>query len=94
MSEFIEQDLIRFRDELHPRAFTKNGAVKDCTLAAIVFKIDSCLGNIVWIDHPAVDSGELFLRFAESLVRECAEVAKQHNLQLAKRSQEDEEDEE
>ena len=75
MSEFIEQDLIRFRDELHPRAFTKTGAVKDCTLAAIVFKIDSCLGNIVWINHPVVDSGELFLRFAESLVRECSEIA-------------------
>jgi hypothetical protein len=74
MSEFIKQDLIRLRDELHPRAFTKTGAVKDCTAAAIVFKIDMCLGNIVWIDHPVVDSGELFLRFAESLVRECESV--------------------
>jgi hypothetical protein len=45
MSEFIEQDLTRLRDELHPRAFTETGAVKDCALAAIVFKINSCLGK-------------------------------------------------
>jgi hypothetical protein len=45
MNERIEQDLTRLRDELQPRAFTETGAVKDSTLAEVVFKINSCLGK-------------------------------------------------
>jgi hypothetical protein len=45
MNELIKNDLIRLRDELYPRAFDENGAVKDSTLAEVVFKINSCLGK-------------------------------------------------
>lgn len=37
------EDLTRLRDELQPRGFDFSGAVKDLTIAEIVWKINSCL---------------------------------------------------
>lgn len=39
----LVEDLTRLRDELQPRGFDSNGAVKDSTIAEIVWKINSCL---------------------------------------------------
>ena len=43
MNEHIYEDLTRLRDELGERAFDNAGAVKNSTLAEVVFKINSCL---------------------------------------------------
>ena len=39
----LVEDLTRLRGELQPRGFDSNGAVKDSTIAEIVWKINSCL---------------------------------------------------
>lgn len=45
MNPNIHQDLTRLRDELVRRAFDQQGRPLDATLAEVVFKINSCLGE-------------------------------------------------
>ena len=42
-NEFIVEDLTRLRGELAVRAFDGDGIVKNCQLAEVVWKINSCL---------------------------------------------------